>query len=148
MKIKRLIPCLLLISLVSFASTDTWRNNFDSTVIDVATGLIWQQTGNSTNYTYAEAVDYCANLSLADKNDWRLPSIKELVSINDFRADSPSIDLDAFPIPPNDTFFYSGGFWSNTSDPTFASNRWTIVFIVGDTQTRNESGGGQVRCVR
>jgi hypothetical protein len=69
------------------------------TVTDHVTGLIWQQSSDITNddlLNYddkryqSEAVSYCASLSLAGRDDWRLPSIKEAYSLIQFSGKDPS----------------------------------------------------------
>ena len=61
-------------------------NNGDGTVTDRVTGLIWQQGHNAKRLGWYEAHQACADLTLGGHTDWRLPSIKELYSIADFRG--------------------------------------------------------------
>ena len=64
-----------------------YRDNGDGTITDINTGLMWQKTPDFKNLmTWYEAVEYADDLELAGHNDWRLPSIKELYSIVDFRG--------------------------------------------------------------
>lgn len=60
------------------------------TVTDNVTELIWTQSTDinedgAVNYDdklyQSEAVSYCENLTLADRDDWRLPDIKEAYSL-------------------------------------------------------------------
>ncbi|WP_158638055.1 Lcl domain-containing protein [Shewanella donghaensis] len=59
-------------------------------VIDNVTGLIWQQSSDINsdgllNYDdklfQSAAVAHCDNLTLADRDDWRLPNVKEAYSL-------------------------------------------------------------------
>lgn len=69
------------------------------TVTDNVTDLIWQQSSDLNNdgaVNYAdkleqsEAVTYCDDLSLAGRQDWRLPNIKEAYSLISFSGKDPS----------------------------------------------------------
>lgn len=56
----------------------------EHTIVDHATGLIWQQAGSSDrlNYTDAEAYVYkLNNQKFAGYNDWRLPTLEEAMSL-------------------------------------------------------------------
>lgn len=67
----------------------SYLDNGDGTVTDLRTGLMWQQTPALYDKpTYSEAVAGAAILDLADYDDWRLPTIKELYSLIDFRGSS------------------------------------------------------------
>jgi hypothetical protein len=58
--------------------------NGDGTVTDAATGLLWQQADDGETRDWEHALGYCENLVLAGRDDWRLPSVKELQSIVDY----------------------------------------------------------------
>ncbi|MDM8543740.1 DUF1566 domain-containing protein [Desulfococcaceae bacterium HSG9] len=63
-----------------------FKNDFkdNGTVIDRKTGLMWQQSGSDNYMEYKDANDYIRKLNrqgLGGYNDWRLPTIEELVSL-------------------------------------------------------------------
>jgi len=64
----------------------SFENNNDGTVSDLNTGLIWQQFLFDEKYTYDDAAAAADTFSLNGFNDWRLPGIKELYSLMDFRG--------------------------------------------------------------
>lgn len=82
----------------------SFQNNNDGTVTDLNTGLIWQQFLFEDKLTYEDALAAADTCSLNGYNDWRLPSIKELYSLIDFRgvtgisanASTPFIDANYF----------------------------------------------------
>jgi hypothetical protein len=64
----------------------SFQDNNDGTITDLNTGLIWQQFLFEDKLTYEDALTAADTFSLNGFNDWRLPSIKELYSIIDFRG--------------------------------------------------------------
>jgi hypothetical protein len=80
-----------------------YRDNGDGTVSDLVTGLCWQQDPGP-KVAFDQAVAGAAGFRLAGYTDWRLPSIKELYSLIDFRGTGafdagnarPYIDTSAF----------------------------------------------------
>ncbi len=59
-------------------------DNEDQTISDKATGLMWQQSDDGMPRNWEDALGYCANLNLAEYEDWRLPNAKELQSLVDY----------------------------------------------------------------
>lgn len=102
----------------------SFTDNGDGTVSDDNTGLVWQQTPDYSQYSYDEAIAYCESLSLGDYDDWRLPEIKELYSLADFRGEivdstdsslnTPYIDTTYFDFEYNEDAMYLGQYWSIT----------------------------------
>lgn len=87
-----------------------FKANGDGTVTDRATGLMWQQNDDGKGRDWKSALAYCSGLRLAGHDDWRLPDVKELQSIVDYRRSSPAIDPRFFTLrDPN------GWFWSSTT---------------------------------
>jgi len=77
-------------------NTDYGINNFldngDGTVTDMATGLMWDQSGSSEGMNWEEALQYVQDLDSLNYlgyNDWRLPNAKELQSLVNYSR-SPS----------------------------------------------------------
>ncbi|MHC4889383.1 MAG: Lcl C-terminal domain-containing protein [Planctomycetota bacterium] len=84
-----------------------YRDNGNGTLTDLNTGLMWQKTPDFVKRTMAEAERHAKSLSLGDHNDWRLPTIKELFSIADFRGNiktrTPYINTKYFDFEYPDT---------------------------------------------
>ncbi|MBN1277277.1 MAG: DUF1566 domain-containing protein, partial [Deltaproteobacteria bacterium] len=57
---------------------------------------MWQKATAPGTYTWEHALDYCEELSLGERTDWRLPNIKELRSLVDYSNYDPAIS-DKFP---------------------------------------------------
>ena len=115
--------------------------NGDGTVTDTSTGLVWQQETTGP-MTWKEALSYCKSLSLGGHDDWRMPGIKELISIIDYGRRNPAIDTTAFP----DTL--SSHYWSATTYTDYASSAWCVNFKHGGVYDLYESYTYYVRAVR
>lgn len=91
-------------------------DNNNGTVTDNITNLVWQQSTQKKKYDYKGANKYCKDLTLGGRDDWRLPHLKELTSINDYTTFRPAIDTKFFKnVQPE---FY----WSSTLDPAFGTD--------------------------
>lgn len=116
----------------------------NGTVYDSKSKLTWQQTVSSTTYTWAEAKTYCAGVGASlGGTGWRVPTIKELLSIVDFsQTVPPPIDPNAFPSTPLEWF------WSSSpaaGPPPFA---WVVDFFIGYADNDDITDANLVRCVR
>jgi hypothetical protein len=63
-----------------------YRDNQDGTVTDLVTGLMWSKAVDSDKVTPYEAETAAGKMNLAGYTDWRVPNIKELYSLIDFRG--------------------------------------------------------------
>lgn len=101
--------------------------------------------------TYDEAVEYCKNLTFAGFEDWRLPTLNELLSITDDSRYNPAINK-AFKnivYETNDKGEKSyGWYWSSTRYAGGSSNVWLVFFMGGDINWGGVSNRDFVRCVR
>ncbi len=121
------------------------------TVLDQASGLIWQKqtadtTGNGSitwhdGVNWQEALAYCEGLILAGQSDWRLPNIRELSSLVDRSTHSPAID----PV----FMCESGNYWSATTRYDQSVYAIEIDFQYGEDDSYYKSyDANYVRCVR
>lgn len=128
--------------------------NGNGTVTHRSTGLIWQQEDDDTQRTWEDALTYCQNLDLGGFNDWRVPNVKELQTIVDYRRYSPAIDESYFPVPDSRNS-WDFDYWTSTTVTSGTyddlSYAWQVDFIGGNTYNGSSSGKTQlvfVRCVR
>ena len=85
-----------------------YQDNGDGTVTDINTGLMWQKTTDAKpdtlegRITWYEAEAYTDKLRLGGHADWRVPSIKELISLVDangaMRSRIPYFDANYFDL--------------------------------------------------
>ncbi len=106
--LKRMLFLSLFLSTASFAST-VFIDNKDGTITDVSTGLMWQKSKPATPLQFPAASQACIDLTLGGHLNWRLPQVKEQLSIVDYRRAEPAINILFFP---GTTVAY----WVQTSD--------------------------------
>jgi hypothetical protein len=110
---------------------------------DDRTGLVWEQGLAYTRYWYqAQAYCHARNASaIGGRTDWRLPTVRELVSLLDPNAVASS---PAF-LPSG---FTSGGtrFWTSTA-VAGTSNAWLVDFSTGLLVSEYRFNLREVRCV-
>lgn len=121
----------------------------DDVVIDRATGLMWPADGNeagchnANDVVWNDAIDYAEGLSFAGFNDWRLPNVKELLSIVDYSKNEPCIDLIIFP---NTSYNIH---WTGTTRVTLTTSAIGVDFDEGLLYFGvKASSYNYVRCVR
>jgi hypothetical protein len=117
------------------------RDNRREVVKDDIYKLMWQDGEEIYQGTYDEAVKYCENLNFAGYDDWRLPTINELISITDKSKIDPSINL-AFKNVKTDWY------WSSTKGADNLSIVWAVFFRSGFDGWNDVSRRGFVRCIR
>lgn len=111
---------------------------------DQVTSLMWQRAVSSgQQYTWRDALSYCASLTLGGHDDWRLPTEIELVSlVDDSIATPPAIDAAAFPDTP------AGYYWSSIPAAGSLDNAWLVDFDTGSAYAAAVDAPEYVRCVR
>ena len=111
--------------------------------VDHRTGLTWQDNRfvESERVTYAQAEKLCKELRLGKFDDWRIPTIKELNSIIDYKKYDPAI-LDGFSIAE------SSYYWSSTQYMGDPDKVWGIDFKDGAADANGKAYDRRIRCVR
>jgi hypothetical protein len=110
----------------------------NDTVTDTVTGLVWQRTLSASSYTWADATNYCTALGAS----WRVPSVKELLTIVDESRSNPAIDTTVFPATPN------GWLWTSSGSASSPGDAWYVDFYHGTTYRDGKASSSRVRCVR
>jgi len=125
-----------LISVAVFAET--------SMVKDPARHLMWEDTPHTkeTKVNYFQAKHYCSELKLGKYNDWRVPTLMELLSIVDYRRYKPAIKK------PLSYVEEESSYWTTTLYIGDSGSRWVVNFKDGATSDASENYDRYVRCVR
>jgi hypothetical protein len=127
--------------------TPRFTDNGDGTVRDNLTGLDWLQDGNcpGTSMGWQAALTWiasplnaggtaCANYAAGTFNDWRLPNIKELLSLADLSQSSPAL-APGHPFVNVPTGESNENYWSSSSPSGFPTNAFTLWISFGGTGT-------------
>lgn len=113
-----------------------FTDNGDGTVTDNLTGLMWEQSPDTTTRTWSSALDYANSLTLGGHTDWRLPNRKELRSLvgNYGVADRATwLNGEVF------NYVQSSNYWSSTTDASNSDNAWLIGTYGGGTVNSSKS---------
>jgi hypothetical protein len=131
--------------------TTTTLSENNGTISDSKTNLIWQKCLNGQNSTscsgsavssdFITAINYCENLTLANRTDWRLPNIIELSTIIDFSKNTNPTIPNIFTNTP------SFAFWSSTTYEQDTRYSWLVNFITGDAGLYFKNQNYYYRCV-
>jgi hypothetical protein len=127
----------------------------NGTITDSISGLVWQKCSKGqansldcsgldllNNVTWAAGLQYCEELDLAGRTDWRLPTSNELRSIVDYSKAGPSIDTTYF------SGTHTGNYWSSTTWPESIGYAYTVNFNYGEEIHSNLRSATQyIRCV-
>ena len=112
----------------------SYRDNGNGTVTDLVTGLVWQQRHNARRLGYADATRSCAALDLGGRDDWRLPSIKELYSLADYRGAAgarPYLN-EIFEIHEPDADILKNDRFASTHRTDMMGQTWSSTLYAGD----------------
>ncbi len=139
--IKSTFKLLLLTALLSLGAQPSLAQSGDSIFYDPRTGLTWQQRGDDVLRSWEEAALFCRDIVLANKSDWRLPSVKELNSIVDRWRNSGAFNPIFFPGTRSD-------YWSFTPSADNPNDAWAVNFGIGLVYTMLSTQKLHTRCVR
>jgi len=110
-----------------------YHDNGDGTISDLVTGLTWQQAHHAKRLDYYAAQQACSNLDLGGHRDWRLPTIKELFSIADFRGSQghrPYLD-NVFEFHEPDASVLQGDRFASTHTTGMMGQTWSSTIYTG-----------------
>jgi len=131
-----------------------FTDNLDGTVTDNLTGLIWLTDANCASFfapvDFEDALaaanglsqGFCGLIDGSVAGDWRLPNIKELLSLVDYGESDPAL-------PSGHRFTsVSDVYWSSTTYASTTGNAWIVLMAGGDDGSSNKANGHHVWPVR
>ncbi|MDP6039975.1 MAG: DUF1566 domain-containing protein, partial [Candidatus Latescibacteria bacterium] len=126
----------------------SYADNADGTVTDLVTNMMWQQ-GEGGEMTWKSATAYCADLSLAGKDDWRLPTSHELFGILNHGGVRPSINTVYFTATDAE-YWWTSDTRADNATRIWAANTGGGIGPHPVDETRSAGGNKifSVRCVR
>ena len=135
--------------------TADFTDHGDGTITHKRTGLMWKKcveglsgsdcaTGSIGAHTWQGALQLADGHSFAGYSDWRLPNVKELISIVEFSCFSPAINLSVFTHAPDLHV------WSSSLNASNSDLAWMVDFGFGGSVNTNRVSSSyiQVRLVR
>jgi len=112
-------------------------------VCDNTTGLSWVKMPDLTKRNHAAAITHCAGLDLGNGQTYRLPEVKEFISLVDYSQSNPAL-------PPGHPFMNVQvlAYWTPATRATNPANAWYVNFGNGDVNTFIKTGNLFVWCAR
>ena len=120
------------------------RFHVDGDVVhDALPGLTWsRKTTVAKRCDWKAAKAACEAVTLGGFTDWRMPTIRELLTLVDYERHSPAIDTSVFECE-------SAWYWASTPyAPAPAEYAWGVSFSFGYAGCNGRDGYGFVRAVR
>ena len=74
----------------------SWDLSIAGVAFDTSRNLMWERASGSGTYTWGDALGRCESMTLAGQSDWRLPTVKELVTLVDVTRSAPATDPAVF----------------------------------------------------
>jgi hypothetical protein len=117
--------------------TDRFIDNGDGTVTDTFTKLMWtkdaQQIAGEMNWP--AAIDACNILIFAGYEDWRMPNVREMLSLIDYGFYNPAL-TPGHPfinVPP-----YPGRYWTSTTIASGTTEAIHVPIVNGAVNSFNK----------
>lgn len=133
--------------------------NIDQTgeVTDTKTGLVWMRCaigmsgndcsqGKARDFTWKEALQFAEDFNqkegFAGKHDWRVPTIKEAMTLMERQCNSPAMNIRVFPNAPSYIF------WSVSPVASISDFSWVYASDYGYHSPMGRRIKGYLRLVR
>jgi hypothetical protein len=165
------VVALLMVAHLALAGPPSWDDQInmpsrfkvlkefnDAAVLDKETGLVWEQSPDTGERTWVNALAHCYTREVGgrrgDRGDliiggrrlgWRLPTIEELASLIDPTIATPGPTL---PLGHPFSNVQSSLYWSATSNASSTSNAWGVYLSGSGVTNDGKTVALHVWCVR
>jgi hypothetical protein len=95
-------------------------------VLDKETGLVWEQSPDTTLRNWIGAISHCANREVGGRKGWQLPMREQLASLVDTSNAAPALPT-GHPFLNVQSAFY----WSATTLANAPTSAWFVLFDDG-----------------
>lgn len=112
-------------SLGSTIAGERFKDNGNGTITDNKTGKVWTKDGSENEMNFADAEKYCKDLSEKTGEQWRLPTVEELLTLVDYTKSEPAIN----PVFNCKKSWY----WTSTIFAGDSGGAWVVGFSYGST---------------
>lgn len=113
-------------------------------VLDRETGLVWEQSPDTTPRVWMIAHLHCNQKTVGGRKGWRLPGIQDLASLID-----PAVAAPGPTLPAGHPFSnVQPAYWTATSTYFDPDQAYAVSFFLGGRITQLKSTGISVWCVR
>ncbi|MBF4694400.1 DUF1566 domain-containing protein [Fusibacter sp. Q10-2] len=113
----------------------SYVDNGDGTITDLVTGLMWQQDPGE-KMTWQEAMAGADSFELAGYDDWRLPTIKELYSLINFKGETGESAQTSVPYLDSQYFNFTYG---DVTGERFIDSQYATSTIYESTTFENNT---------
>lgn len=114
-----------------------------------AVGQTWNNStsvceGDAVQLTWQDALLLSESYNLGEHTNWRVPNLKEMVSLVQRACVNPAIDLGVFPAAA------VGGYWTSTPNTSAdkTTEAWSVNFLNGRLESREKQQDYYIRMVR
>lgn len=134
---------------ITIADASNGLSSTGGVVTDAKANLQWQDSYDAEvkSGSFVEATQYCSELRLADKQDWRMPTQEELLSTvdKDRASDNEPAIKDIFT-----NVLVEEGYLSSTHYEDDDETVWLVDYTHGDSLdvALTTTDGYHIRCVR
>ena len=137
----KLLQILLLTTFFTLLNADLLQINNDI-IKDTKTNFLWQDNNDvkSIKMNFNDALNYCKELKVDNKKNWKLPGFMELFSIVNTKSYKPALSKEF-------KYFVSDNYWtSKTFGNATSGEAFVIDFLSGAFNRKLMDEKFYVRC--